>query len=196
MRRGAKARIAVGGAAVAEVGSWWIARRRGRYRRVGEVLTAVERERFRGYFSEELMESVRVARVERIEPALPRWLVRGLRLPRGVELSHVAGMAFGDAVALVKGQEKRRGDAGKAGSLLFHELVHCAQYRAMGVRAFLREYLGGWACCGYDYMGIPLEVQAYAMQARFERGECFSVEAEVRGVRLRLRGGPLHSGRA
>jgi hypothetical protein len=139
---------------------------------MGEALSAAERERLRGFFSEALLDAVRVARVERIEPALPRWVLR--RLPASADISRVAGMAFGDAVVLVREQEGRR-----AGALLFHELVHCAQYGAMGVRRFLRAYLRGWADAGFDYFAIPLEVQAYSMQERFERGEAFSVEGEL-----------------
>jgi len=172
-RKGLAARVLVWMAA--EVGCGWIARRRARYRRLGERLSEAERGSLDRYFDSGLLESVCVARVERIEPALPMWLVR--RLPAGVDISMAAGMAFGDAVVLTRGEERREDPR----SLLFHELVHCAQYRAMGVRGFLREYLGGWVDVGFDYFSIPLEMQAYAMQERFEKGEVFGVEAEIRG---------------
>jgi len=142
---------------------------------VGEGLSEVERGLFDRYFDAELLASVRVARVERIEPALPLWLVR--RLPAGADISMAGGMAFGDAVVLTRSEERRENPQ----SVLFHELVHCAQYRAMGVRGFLREYLGGWVSVGFDYFAIPLEVQAYAMQDRFEKAEVFEVDREIRG---------------
>ncbi len=142
---------------------------------MGEVLSQAERGLFDRYFESELLESVRVARVERIEPALPLWVVR--RLPAGADISMAGGMAFGDAVVVCRGEERREHPR----SVLFHELVHCAQYRAMGVRGFLREYLGGWVDVGFDYFSIPLEVQAYAMQDRFEKGEVFEVDREIRG---------------
>ncbi len=161
--------------AAAEIGRSWILRRRRRYRRTGAPLSEQERAAFRGYFSEALLEAVRVARVEAIEPALPRGFIKALRLPPSFDISMAAGMAFDDAIDISRGAEKRENH------VLFHELVHIAQYRAMGVRAFLRDYLRGWVEHGYDYFAIPLEVQAYQMQDRFERGERFEVEAGIRG---------------
>ena len=47
-------------------------------------------------------------------------------------------------------------------------------------RRFLREYLSSWAAAGWSYHDIPLEEMAYELQARFDAGERFDAEAEVR----------------
>ena len=53
--------------------------------------------------------------------------------------------------------------------LLFHELVHVVQYDVLGTSRFATQYVTGWAEAGFVYEKIPLEVQAYALQHRFER---------------------------
>ena len=62
--------------------------------------------------------------------------------------------------------------------LLFHELVHIAQYLHLGVPRFMAEYVRGFVTGGYP--GTPPEEQAFELTTRFERGEIFSVETEVR----------------
>ena len=54
--------------------------------------------------------------------------------------------------------------------LLFHEIVHVVQYRLLGVRGFAEQYIRGWARSGFDYREIPLEVEAYALEAEFADG--------------------------
>jgi hypothetical protein len=51
--------------------------------------------------------------------------------------------------------------------LLFHELVHVEQYRQLGVTRFAERYVQGFLTGG-GYDGIPLEVHAYGLGARFE----------------------------
>ncbi len=64
--------------------------------------------------------------------------------------------------------------------VLFHELVHAEQYRQLGVGRFAELYVRGFLSGG-GYDGIPLEVNAYSLGARFEDGReaDLSVEAEV-----------------
>ena len=64
--------------------------------------------------------------------------------------------------------------------VLFHELVHVVQFRLLGVREFSRQYVEGFLKSG-SYEGIPLEVCAYELEARFEMSaRPFAVEDEVR----------------
>src|SRR6266576_6182962 len=72
--------------------------------------------------------------------------------------------------------------------LLFHEFVHVLQYRLLGVQEFARRYVDGWlAGKGFldrpdlRYVSIPLERQAYDLQARFAAApdSAFSVEAAL-----------------
>jgi hypothetical protein len=64
--------------------------------------------------------------------------------------------------------------------LLFHELVHVVQYQKLGVSEFATKYVRGFLRGG-SYIAIPLEMNAYELDARFAVApmETFSVEAEV-----------------
>jgi hypothetical protein len=167
-RAGAGAAITAGLAA--PLGAAWIVARRGRYRRVARRLDGAERAVLAGFFSEALLERVRVAEVERIEnPPLATLLRRaGLGL---MDLGTVGGMAFGDIVVLA---------GRKSLGTLFHELVHCVQYERLGVVGFVRAYVRGWLENGRSYWEIPLEREAYELQERFERGERFLVDGEMK----------------
>lgn len=64
--------------------------------------------------------------------------------------------------------------------LLFHELVHVVQYEKLGLADFSRKYVTGFLSGG-SYEAIPLEMNAYQLEARFAAAPTnpFSVEAEV-----------------
>ena len=67
------------------------------------------------------------------------------------------------------------------GALLFHELVHVAQYAQMDLKEFAARFVNGFIHGG-SYEEIPLEKQADALESRFSQGSGnpFSVEEEVR----------------
>jgi hypothetical protein len=64
--------------------------------------------------------------------------------------------------------------------LLFHELVHVVQYEKLGWAEFAAKYVRGFLSGG-SYEAIPLERNAYELDARFAAAPSkhFSVEAEV-----------------
>jgi hypothetical protein len=64
--------------------------------------------------------------------------------------------------------------------LLFHELVHVVQYEKLGLEAFAAKYVRGFLSGG-SYEGIPLEMNAYELDARFSAAptKAFSVASEV-----------------
>ncbi len=63
---------------------------------------------------------------------------------------------------------------------LFHELVHGVQYEKLGLAEFAAKYVKGFLSGG-SYEAIPLEMNAYELDARFatEPMSVFSVVAEV-----------------
>jgi hypothetical protein len=65
--------------------------------------------------------------------------------------------------------------------VLFHELVHIVQYRKLGLAEFAAKYVRGFMSGG-SYEAIPLEMNAYELDARFAAApeRPFSAEAEVR----------------
>jgi hypothetical protein len=64
--------------------------------------------------------------------------------------------------------------------LLFHELVHVVQYEKLGLAEFAAKYVKGFLSGG-SYEGIPLEMNAYELDARFATTQTkpFSVADEV-----------------
>lgn len=164
----------------------WLNHRRNRYRHTARPLTPAELTALSPFFTQPLLESVRIAHADHIRnPPLARTLRRiGFR---GVlDLSTVSGMAFIDTVVIARRAPATLDSAPEpdtpALSLLFHELVHIAQYRALGVRPFVRAYIAGWLAADRDYFSLPLEVQAFELQRRFDRepDAPFSVDDEVR----------------
>lgn len=95
-----------------------------------------------------------------------------------IDFTDMSGITFGDTVLLsdrhVEAQDPPL-------SLLFHEMVHVVQYELLGVGEFILRYVTGWAENGLQYRAIPLERDAYDLQARFERApaEGFSARQEV-----------------
>lgn len=171
-------RVAVAAAMLAAPA--WLRSRRDLYRPAGHPLRDFELAAFEPFFDAEALASVRVARVEEFRP----WPLEGA-LRRvgfaGILPSHsVAGIALIDTVVIVTPAAHEQHVASLP--LLFHELVHVEQYRALGVRGFLREYIGGWLAADRRYDEIPLEVQAFGLTERYESapGDPFSVAAAVR----------------
>ena len=95
------------------------------------------------------------------------------------------GITFEDTILL---SERYLVERELSPGLQFHELVHVAQYRQLGVAEFVTRYVRGWAENDYDYYAILLEQDAYELQGRYERNpkQPFSVQEEVA---RRLRGG-------
>jgi len=71
-----------------------------------------------------------------------------------------------------------RREAARQESLHFHELVHAAQWRILGLERFLALYAEGLEKFGYR--DSPLEVMAYDLQEQFELGpQSLDVETVV-----------------
>jgi hypothetical protein len=66
------------------------------------------------------------------------------------------------------------------GRLLFHGLVHVVQYEKLGLAEFAAKYVKGFLIGG-SYPAIPLEMNAYELDARFAVAPTkpFSVADEV-----------------
>ncbi|HET9164911.1 MAG TPA: hypothetical protein VFP11_02860 [Candidatus Angelobacter sp.] len=66
-------------------------------------------------------------------------------------------------------------------ALLFHELVHVAQYAQMDLKEFAARFVNGFIQGG-TYEEVPLEKMAQALEGRFSQNatQIFSVEDEVR----------------
>jgi hypothetical protein len=126
------------------------------------------------FFSQELLDTTRVLVLDHIHIENPPFYALLLQMGfTGLpDFSQMAAATFCDMVV----SHQSVTDA-----LLFHELVHVEQYRQLGIRQFAEFYVRGFLAGG-GYDGIPLEVHAYRLGARFERSPLtpFSVELDVR----------------
>lgn len=87
------------------------------------------------------------------------------------DFAHMAAITFVDTVVSHEPFTDR---------LLFHELVHVVQYVKLGVAEFSAKYVRGFLSSG-SYEGIPLERNAYELDARFAAApaKTFSVASKV-----------------
>ena len=87
------------------------------------------------------------------------------------DFEHMAAITFVDTVV---SQEPF------TGRLLSHELVHVVQYERLGLPEFAGKYVRGFLSGG-SYEAIPLEMNAYELDARFAAAPArpFSVGLEV-----------------
>lgn len=168
---------------VGAIGPFWVRRARGVYRRRSRGLTEGEREAVAGWFDAALLDRVRVAIVDEVMLPAPRLRrLADVLGAGGIVVDRPSGIALVDVVA-VSAEAASSGVEGVEvpASLLFHELVHIAQWEVRGVRGFVRAYATGWVVSGKNYYGIPLEREAFELQRRFEEGERFRVGDELAG---------------
>jgi hypothetical protein len=87
---------------------------------------------------------------------------------------------FSNSMAAVTFQDVVVSHESFTGRLLFHELVHVVQYSKLGLNGFTNKYVEGFLQGG-GYDRIPLEVNAYLLDAEFARDPAhhFSVDSEV-----------------
>ena len=161
---------------VGAAGASWIAWRASRLRRHARPLTDSERARHAAHLSQALLESVRVARVPTVRLGRLAAIAASL-FPR--VLARPVGIALADLVVLGAGADHPADHDADPRAVLFHELVHVAQFRILGVPGFCHAYIRGWALARCCYADIPLERDAYELQAWFLAGRAFAAEAEV-----------------
>ncbi len=166
-----------------QVATDWVRDQQRRLSPGSRPLSRTETAALAAWFEAETLGAARVVLVERcprpefLTPQLTAQLTALGADPALLQIDRMAGITFGDLMVIATfGVSAFR----LRPKLLFHELVHVAQYRELGVAGFMEVYLRGFTTAGYR--GTPPEVQAYALTDRFQRGESFSVEADVRDV--------------
>jgi len=129
----------------------------------------------RPFFSDSTMDSARVILLtgERVgNPPFYRELMNmGFQAASLPDFALMAAITFVDTLVAHEPVTNR---------LLFHELVHVVQYEKLGLPGFAARYVRGFLSGG-SYEAIPLEANAYELDARFAAAPAkpFSVEAEV-----------------
>jgi len=136
-------------------------------------LSATQKASITGFFRPDLLENTRILILEnnRIDNPVFYPMLKGLGFSNLPDFGRMAAVTFQNVVV---SHENFSDD------LLFHELVHVEQYRQLGIARFATLYVRGFLSGG-GYDGIPLEINAYALEDRFESApdRSFSVESEV-----------------
>ncbi len=152
----------------------YISTQREKYAPRAIQLSGQQRAAMKGFFSPQLLEGVRLLGLQGGRVANPDFypILRGLGFKNLPDQSRMGAITFCDVV--VSHEPFYDG-------LLFHELVHVEQYRQLGIPSFSELYVCGFLNGG-SYEAIPLEVNAYTLEGRFEANhpQGFSVEDEVR----------------
>lgn len=152
----------------------YIGAQRQRFSPQAAPLAAAQRAAMDGFFTPQVLDAARVLvlRGVRVENPLFYPVLAGMGFTDLPDFSGMAAITFSDVVA---------SHEPFTDGLLFHEIVHVEQYRQLGIPRFAELYVRGFLRGG-GYDGIPLEVNAYTLAARFERNpqQRFAVTNEVR----------------
>ncbi len=159
-------------------GQSWVQEQQRHYRPSARPLTPSEKLAFAPFFSQHILDVARIKRVPSIENPGFYAHLEAIGVPTPLDFTAMEGITFVDTILV--SQNRHRYDPPLL-SLLFHELVHIVQYSFQGKDAFVEHYVQGWAEAGRDYLAIPLEKDAYQLQARYERqpDQAFSVDEAV-----------------
>src|SRR5271167_2283902 len=148
----------------------YISEQRAFFKGKAAPITADDKAALQPFFPADLIDEVLVVRARVSDPPFYAQL-RSLGINNMPAFSDLAGITFVDIVVHASTLTR---------ALLFHELVHAVQYRHLGVAGFAELYVRGFLNGG-SYEEIPLEKQAYELEARFaENDEAFSVDEDVR----------------
>jgi len=159
---------------IGELAKWvavYIAEQRTVFHAKAHPIGQALRKLVQAFFPPDILDGVCVIRGRAGEPSFyPRLRAMGIRdAPR---FSEMAGITFQDVVVHAEPLTP---------TLLFHELVHAVQYKHLGRQGFAEHYVRGFLARG-SYEEIPLEKQAYELEARFaaDPAAAFSVEDDVK----------------
>jgi hypothetical protein len=140
----------------------------------GTALSAAQMASLREFFPADVLSNTRFLTLSdsRIENPPFYSMARMMGIRNLPSFSDVAAVTFVDVI--VSHEEFTP-------ELLFHELVHAVQYARLGAKQFSALYVSGFIKGG-SYEEIPLEKNAYELEARFSGGKngAFSVSDEVR----------------
>jgi len=157
-----------------EILSRYLQAERDGYYREGEPLRGEPRKTMQGYFHEDLLNQVRVRKLE--NERVPNPWFYSVAKERGFsnlpDLPHLASITFLDVIVFNETFTTRD---------LFHGLVAATQVRCMGVQEFSRLFVHGFLHAR-SYFLVPLKAHAFSMDARFAAnpGKPFPVEDEIR----------------
>lgn len=139
-----------------------------------EPLNDALRETLKPFFFPQILDKVKTLTLHEARIPPPPFYAEALQMTGGKfpDFVHMASVTFVDVIVFHDKIEPRA---------LFHGMVHAAQIDILGFEPYVDLYVRGFVK-NLSWLAIPLEDQAYKLDARFaERpGEPFSVEEEIR----------------
>ena len=143
------------------------------YLRHGEALTAELRGLLKPYFSRQLLDKVKTVTLHEARIPPPPFYAEALKITSGrfPDFVHMASVTYVDVIVFHDKIEPRT---------LFHGMVHAAQIDILGFERYVDLYVRGFVK-NLSWLAIPLEDQAYKLDARFAEhpNEPFWVEREI-----------------
>ncbi len=128
----------------------------------------------RPYFSESLLDHVRVVELEGKRLPNPSCYQRAKALGFETlpELTHLASLTFFDVAVFNETPTERS---------LFHALVHAVQFQVLGLERYTELFIRSFVITKLHFT-VPLQAHAFSLESKFARPtpERFSVEDEVR----------------
>lgn len=160
-----------------EEGVRWVQAQREEHRPSARPLDDREVDALERFFGPVIMNLASLKIVPRIPNPSFYPMLRATGIPV-IDFSQMHGITFVDTI-LISSEHTPAGALPL--SLVFHELVHVVQYDQVGVDEFIGRYVRGWFGSGQQYAAIPIERQAYELQARFDASPLigFSVVAHI-----------------
>jgi hypothetical protein len=158
---------------VSELVAEYISSQRNQFRDRTTSLSAPQKSALSGFFRSDLLETTRILVLQNERIGNPDFypMLQSMGFSNLPDFALMSAVTFSDVVV---------SHEAFSDGLLFHEFVHVEQYRQLGIPRFAALYVRGFLTGG-GYEGIPLEINAYALGARFESEPrlAFSVESEV-----------------
>lgn len=154
----------------------YIEHQRQTYRPGAMALSLSQKTAMRPFFPASTLDAARLVVLARERVSNPPFYAElmkmGFEAATLPDFAHMAAITFVDTVV----SHERFTDR-----LLFHELVHVVQFEKLALQEFAAKYVRGFLSGG-SYEAIPLERNAYQLDARFAAtpAKPFSVNAEVR----------------
>jgi hypothetical protein len=157
---------------LARAAARYIEQNAAQYRPTARKLTISEFDLMSRFFPAETLHRARIAAANvMLKPPKIQKLATVLGMEALVQPDAMAAITFNNVIVHYESLSMRT---------LFHELVHVEQYKQLKLAGFAKHYVSGFLRTG-KYEQIPLEVQAYGLDARFAANPSlnFSVRDEV-----------------
>jgi hypothetical protein len=154
----------------------WLKQQRTEFLPLGTPLSITQKTNLSSFFTSEILDAVKIVNLSQTGKTIPyppfyeRVRAGGNRVVP--DSAHMAAIPFVD-VAVFNNEPTLR--------TIFHTLVHVTQFAVLGLEKAMECYFRVLNESGL-WMVVPLEEQAYRMDARYTRDptDVFSVEEEIR----------------